>query len=262
VFPLPESACADARAEIDISQFPADFVDEVIVPVPSEIFSVLDKLGQPNWKAEVHRGDNAALKERYELALQFGVVVANGFIAVQAEDKIQIQKLGGEVMRLAIALGVREPVAKHAQSISDNAEADNYTAVRAELDRTQRTVRMEMEAMRDEEIAQLVSIGGWLRGTDVVTGFISKDYSKEKAELLYQPDLVEHFEKSILKMGEKVRGTERMKAITKGLAEIRVSMRATVDEMIPVNAVHDIHETCSGLVEMIVKGDKEEKKGS
>ena len=40
-------------AKIDVSLLPQQtkLIDDVVVPVPSEIFAVLDKLGRPNWTA-------------------------------------------------------------------------------------------------------------------------------------------------------------------------------------------------------------------
>jgi hypothetical protein len=35
--------------QIDLSKFPATQLDDVVVPLPSEVFNVLDKLGSPNW---------------------------------------------------------------------------------------------------------------------------------------------------------------------------------------------------------------------
>lgn len=33
---------------IDLSKFPATQLDDIVVPLPSEVFNVLDKLGTPN----------------------------------------------------------------------------------------------------------------------------------------------------------------------------------------------------------------------
>ena len=46
---------ADTRAQgvVEVTNskaFPGYVVDDVVVPVPSEIFAVLDKLGEPNWR--------------------------------------------------------------------------------------------------------------------------------------------------------------------------------------------------------------------
>lgn len=240
--------------KIDLSKFPGDFVEEVIVPVPSEVFEVLDKLGQPNWRAEMREQKNVTLTDRYEVALQFGVVVADGFIAVQAQDRQMIQNLGQEVRRLAQQLGLKDPVLKHAQSIMDSAERNDYDAVRQELDRTQRTVREEMQKMRDGELAQCVSIGGWLRGTEVVTALIGKSYSAEKSELLNQPDLVKHFENEIDQMKDDVRKGTKMKQVAKGLEKISKAMRPTGEGMIQADAVASINTTCAELVKLVAGG--------
>jgi hypothetical protein len=256
----PGSTGAAEDGTIDLKGFPADIVEEVIVPVPSEIFEVMDKLGQPNWRGEMRAQDNANLSDRYHVALQFGVVVADGFIAVQAQDGQMIQNLGQEVRRLAAKLGLETPVLKHAQSIVENADRGDFQAVRAELDKTQRTVRDEMTRLRDDELAQCVSLGGWLRGTDVVTSLVEKAYSQEKAELLNQPDLVAHFEESITKMRDSVRDSPKMKAISQGLAKVRKAMTPN-DGLIPSDAVSDMQKVCSNLVALIAKGKADGAKG-
>ena len=51
ILSLPVLAQDSPPQKIDISKLPKQtrVVDDVIVPVPSEIFTVLDKLGNPNW---------------------------------------------------------------------------------------------------------------------------------------------------------------------------------------------------------------------
>ena len=72
--------------KIDVSALPpaAKVVENVVVPVPSEVFNGLDKLGpRPNW-ADVLRPTKETVKvqgEQVQIALQMGVVIAEGFIA-------------------------------------------------------------------------------------------------------------------------------------------------------------------------------------
>ena len=243
-------------APFDINTFPGDVIEDVIVPVPSEIFEVLDELGQPNWRAEMRPQANANLSDRYEIALQFGVVVADGFIAVQAEDQQTVQNLGREVLDLAGKLGLRDAVLQHATSIDEGAKKGDFEAVRQELDRTQSTVRNEMKRLRDSELAQCVSIGGWLRGTEVVTSLISKSYSAEKAELLNQPGLVDHFIAAVGAMKPKVRETETMVEVKDGLEAIQSAMRPTGEEtVIASDAVGEMLDVSSKLVHRVT-GDK------
>ena len=253
--PVAVEVIAD-DAPFDINTFPGDVIEDVIVPVPSEIFEVLDELGQPNWRAEMRPQANANLSDRYEIALQFGVVVADGFIAVQAEDQQTVQNLGREVLDLAGKLGLRDAVLQHATSIDEGAKNGDFEAVRQELDSTQFTVREEMKRLRDSELAQCVSIGGWLRGTEVVTSLVSKSYSPEKAELLNQPGLVDHFVAAVSAMKPKVREGKKMAQVKEGLETIQVTMKPTGEEtVIAPDAVEKMLEVSSGLVHLVT-GDK------
>ena len=210
--------------ELDLSKVPGQVIDEVIVPVPSEIFTVLDKLGDPDWKAEVGITPKPAFSERTDVALLLGATVADGFIAVQAEDKKSVQEVGKNVLSLAGSRGVKDDVIRHCQAIDDAANATKWDVVRQELDATQATVRDKMQQMQDGALAECISVGGWLRGTQVITAVISKKFSAERAELLYQPDLAEYFNDALEEMLVKARNPAKLKDIANGLARLRELM--------------------------------------
>jgi hypothetical protein len=222
----------------------------VVVPVPSEIFTVLDKLGDPDWRAELYEGEYSGYTDRTQLALIFGTAVADGFVAVQARDRAGIQRLGREVLRLGEAIGIRDAVVGHCNSIIESANEEDWKSIRRELDRTQSTVRTTMEGMRDEDLAQAVSIGGWLRGTEVITSLITGAYSRDKAELLGQPDLVAYFGKSIKQMKDDVRVNEKMMAVEEGLEMIRQLME-NGDEVLDADEVNEMQEVCARLLALV-----------
>lgn len=236
--------------ELDLTQFPGQIVDEVIVPVPSEIFAVLDRLGDPNWKAHLTKAERPAFTERSDIALLLGSTVADGFIAVQAEDKKAVEDVGREVLNLATALGVRDDVIKHCLAIEDAAKSAKWDIVRTELDATQATVKNRMESLRDDAIADCVSVGGWLRGTEVITSVISQSFSKDRAELLYQPDLADYFNDALEDMLTKAKNPARLKSIADGLASLREIMQ-TGDENLTEKAVREMHGISAALVKSI-----------
>ena len=136
----------------------------MVVPVPSEVFSVLDKLGEPNWRHEIRELEVPNTSDRTKLALLFGHVVAEGFVAVQAEDKEAVKDAGKDVISIATALGLTKAVRPHAQAILDAADKNDWKSIRKEFDQTQKTVKDTMEEMKDIDLSQCVSLGGWLRG--------------------------------------------------------------------------------------------------
>lgn len=236
----------------DPTAFPGYVVDEVVVPVPSEIFAVLDKLGDPNWKDEVRKLANPDTSDRTELSLIFGVVVAEGFVAVQAEDKQAVEDIGREVIDLAQSLGLTKAVRPHANAILDAVKNSDWKSVRKEFDQTQATVRAEMDRMQDTDLAQCVSLGGWLRGTASVTSVITKGYTADKAELLNQPLLVDHFINAVGNMPDSTKANHLVSAIGKGLAKIRTAMDSS-DGNIPLEKVNTVQSTSEDLLKQILK---------
>lgn len=249
---LPDKVVQDKGAgELDLTQFPGQVIDEVIVPVPSEIFTVLDKLGDPDWKAELGGNVKVTFSERTDVALLLGATVADGFIAVQAEDKTVVENVGRTVLSLSKALGVENDVIRHCQAITDSADKADWDGVRQELDATQATVRARMTDLQDGAAAECISVGGWLRGTQVITNVIDKSYSAERAELLFQPDLADYFNDALEEMLTKAKNPAKLKEIANGLSRLRELMD-NGGENINAAAVKEMHTLSASLVKTIV----------
>ncbi len=177
-------------------------VEDVVVPLPNEIFGALNKLGTVNWRAHVRSDKGPNFTERPRIALLLGTVIADGFIAVQAEDAEAVKDIGQRVLALAKGIGVGNSITPHAKAIIEGADKRNWNNVRRELDRTQNSVQQAMNEVHDEKLSQLVSLGGWLRGTEVLTSVVSDHFSTDGAELLHQPDLLSYFQKRLQAMPE------------------------------------------------------------
>lgn len=236
---------------LDLKDFPATVVNAVVVPVPGEVFGVLEKLGESGWKDEIRRRAGGNFRERKQAALVLGVAVADGFVAVQAENADGVEAAGRLVMETAATLGLRETVVKHCQSILEGAKTDNWPMIRTELDRVRETVSATMLRTRDGELSELVSIGGWLRGTEAVTALISRAFTSDKSEVLSQPDLARHFSDVLARIREKSPGSVRLNVLAEGMGRIETAMAAGEQGVTSV-AVDEIHETCASLVAMVL----------
>jgi len=176
---------AQAPQHVNINQLTTT-VEDVVVPLPNEIFGALNKLAAVNWKEHVRSDEEPNFTERPRIALLLGTVIADGFIAVQAEDAPAVKDIGQRVLALAKGIGVGNSITPHAKAIIDAADKRNSANVRQELDRTQNSVQQAMNEVHDEKLSQLVSLGGWLRGTEVLTSVVTKHFSTDGAELLHQ----------------------------------------------------------------------------
>src|SRR4051812_4517250 len=112
---------AQAPQQIDVKQL-SKKVEDVVVPLPNEIFGALNKLGTVNWKEHVRSDKGSNFTERPRIALLLGTVIADGFIAVQAEDAPTVKEIGQRVLALAKGIGVGNSITPHAKAIIESAD--------------------------------------------------------------------------------------------------------------------------------------------
>jgi phosphoglycolate phosphatase-like HAD superfamily hydrolase len=240
---------AETPKHVDVKQL-SKKVDTVVVPLPNEVFGALNKLGGVNWREYVRNDKGANFTERPRIALLLGAVIADGFIAVQAEDAPTVKDIGQRVLSLSKAIGVSSSITAHAKAITDAADKRNWASVRQELDKTQSSVQAAMNEVHDEKLSQLVSLGGWLRGTEVLTAVVTKRYSPEGSELLHQPDLLNYFETRLQAMPEF--NLKLLQDIQEALVEVRPLIDVG-DAHIPAASVKKINDITTRLGDAITK---------
>ena len=238
---------AEPPRNIDVKRLSKN-IDDVVVPLPNEIFGALNKLDSVNWKEFVRTNKGTNFTERPRIALLLGTVIADGFIAVQAEDAPSVKEIGQRVLSLAKGIGVGNSIVPHAKAITEAADRRDWPAVRQELDRTQNSVQQAMNEVRDEKLSQLVSLGGWLRGTQVLTAVVNRHFSAEGAELLHQPDLLDYFQRKIANMPEF--NIPLLGEIKGALVEVKPLI--DVDNPISASSVKKINEITSRLDQGII----------
>jgi hypothetical protein len=228
-------------------------IDDVVVPVPSEIFGVLDKLGHPNW-SQVQRPSKqmaSPIGDQPQTALLLGAVIAEGFIAVEAKDADQVKQIGKSVLNLAKYFNVQKQVEKRSKAIIDAADKAEWAKVRRELDGALEDVKDAMRELSSEQLAQLISLGGWLRGTEALTQVVEKNYSKDGAELLHQPLLLDHFEKRLAGLKPKYKSDPLVTKVQKAILNIRPLIGLTEDSDISEKSVKEINDIVADIVKSI-----------
>ena len=225
-------------------------VSDVVVPRPDEVFGALNKLSSVNWKEYVRTDRSSNFTERPRIALLLGSVIADGFIAVQAQDTPAVKEIGQRVQNLAERINVKSSITQHAKAIIEYADKQRWPAVRQELDRTQNEVQRAMDELHDQKLSQLVSLGGWLRGTEILTAAVTKNFSEAGAELLHQPDLLAHFQTQLQDMSEFKSQTPLVDQIHSALGEVKPLI--TSSKKISPEAVRKINEITTRLDTAIV----------
>ena len=195
-------------------------------------------------------------QNRARLALAAGGVIADGFLVVASEKQSRIEPVGRNLLRLASGLGVGKHVTKHSRSIVEKAAKKEWGDVKKELVKAQAEVEAGMMQLKDEELAHLVALGGWLRGLEITSGIVADDYSPERARRLVQPELMDYFLDRVSSLNPTFKATKLGTLLGKNLKEAKALSTKPVNTPIDLADVKRIHELAKELNKAVAKDEE------
>src|SRR5213596_3061193 len=219
------AAISTAAAE-ETGRIPADQLakatrsDLISIPTPGELFAALGKSGKINWAGQYRAPIPVTYANRAQIALNLGGLIADGFIAVEAKDGQQVKNIGSDIMKLGKALGVSEELLSRGNSINEFAENNQWDTLQEELEATQNEVKSSMQSHADQDLVILVTLGGWIRGTQVVTGAIMRNYNAAAAKVLREPALVQFMQSKLNAISPELRHEPLVKDVSEQLTGI------------------------------------------
>ena len=232
---------SDYREELGVNEFTAPSIEK--------IFESLDALKPIPFDVVARPVEELNTNDRSKYALAFGVLIGNGFLDVAAERNHDVPALGREMIRRAKGLGVGERVARHSKRLLDLAQSGAWDRLRKELSVTQADVEDAMLALHDEPLAQLLSLGGWLRGLEIGAQSVVKNFSPERAERLRNHALLTYYLDRLDSLTPRLKKNGLIQKIAAGLQNVQQSWNET--ESPSLSQIAKIYETAHDLVDQI-----------
>jgi hypothetical protein len=196
-------------------------VNPYTAPSVAEIFQQLDDLKPLPFEELKRDFPQAAHTSREQMGMVFGGLVADGFLIVEARKQNLVEDLGRVLLRQARSLGVGDRVMRHSASLTELGKKGDWPAVRRELISTQQDVERAMTELRDQKMAHLISLGGWLRGLEICAGAVESNYTPDRAAVLWQRDLINYFAEEITTLPPTVAHKPLFEKVRAGVGEIR-----------------------------------------
>lgn len=217
-------------------------VNPYTAPEVEEIFRQLDDVKPLPFDQLKRDFPQAFPGPREQLGLIFGSLIADGFLIVACEKKDRVEDLGRVLLRQAKSLGVGENVIRHSASLTELGKRGDWPAMRRELNDTQTDVEKAMIDMKDQKLAHLVSLGGWLRGLEISSGAVQLDYSPERARGLWQVDLIHYYSEELSTLPPAISGDPLFQKVRAGVDAIRDILDKAQPDNITADEVKALHE--------------------
>ena len=241
------------------------FLDALSVPSPGEVFAALNKACRPNWAALVTPATAPVTTARPQLALAVGVLAANGYIAVEAQDGQQVKNVGREMMAEAKALGVSQSLLARGHSLIEFADSSSWDALADELEATENEVKTTMVEQKDHNLVTLTSAAAWIRGLEVASGVVLATSSLQGSQVMYQPDLALQLASQLAHLPPRMSSDPLVSKVK----EVLESTAALLQQQAPPNAkdgdkgngkesdnergrIQKLHDDAASLVKLIL----------
>ena len=242
----PGNVAEHQREELGVNPYTA--------PSVADIFQQLDDLHPLPFEQLKREFPQATHTSREQMGLVFGGLVADGFLIVECQKKNLVEDLGRVLLRQARSLGVGDRVMRHSASLTELGKKGDWLAVRRELISTQQDVEQAMSDLRDQKMAHLISLGGWLRGLEITSGAVEGNYTPDRAAVLWQRDLINYFAEEIKTLPPPVAHAPLFEKIRAGVSTIRTLLNQAPDEL-SLAQVKTLHTEARELNLAIARAD-------
>jgi len=163
---------------------------------------------------------DAVYDNRLQTSLHFGSLVADGFILTIAERPQDIQDVGRALIRQSHALGVGDRLTRRSKSLFEASDKGDWQGMREELIKTQTDVEKSMLDLHDEQMAHMISLGGWLRGFQLAANSCALKYSAERAAILGRAEIMDYYLDRLQTLHPRLKKTEFVSTITAKLKDL------------------------------------------
>jgi hypothetical protein len=215
---------------------------------PSEFLTNLAKHSKPDWTSRYRPPVPTTFSSRAQNALTLGSVFADGQLAAQAEDIQQSKNLTKDIVSLAKPLGVQAELLDRSKSLAECAERKDWIALRVELEATQIELQNSLHKHEDDDLMTLVTLGAWMRSTEIVASLVAERYTDSSASILRQPVLAKILRDRVCTLSEKIQADPTVVRIRSRLGELERLLDGPIGVAPSIEEVRLLSDTVSSVL--------------
>lgn len=216
--PIPEDLLFDEHVREEFG------VNEITAPSIERIFKDLEALGDLPYNELSRKLPENAPKQRSIAALSLGMIIADGLLTVQCEQRGALKPIGETLKAHAEALGADKRMNRHTKSLVEHSLSGEWEKLKTELAATQGDVQAELILLRDVQIAHLISLGGWLRASQIACVALEREFDAEKAAKILRLDVLDYFISELEYFEADLLSKGKFSALRKDLKDLRQGM--------------------------------------
>jgi hypothetical protein len=139
---------------------------------PIDFLDVVGLQTKARWRQLYRPPPPTPSTDRPRAAFTLGALIADGFLALQAEDSQQFRNTNQDILGYCRVLGLSDKVSPRLMAMAKLAEMSQWADLRQEAIDGQQELARLLTDQRDEDLAALVDLGAWLRTLEVASTLV------------------------------------------------------------------------------------------
>lgn len=192
--------------------------------------------------------DLNALKDETDVSLALGVRIADGIMAVKAQDANALNDCASDIEALAKKLKVSEAQLERAKKTRALANKGQWLMVFWEMGCLQVDILKSLSEKGNEKRRTLIITAGWMQGAHYAAHVINQRYTPELSNYLREPLLVKQLIKEMKALPEKTLTNSKVGELTTALNDLYTIVNIPLDGSIAkgdVNRMTELTQTLS-----------------
>jgi hypothetical protein len=213
------SSAAPAQEELEQARAAAG-INQITAPSIEALLKQLRALEPIPFEKVWRKPPEHPPQERVRIALLTGRLIADGFLVVAAERPERIEPVGRSLLRLTKALGFGDKIAARGRQVIEAAKKERWAQARQELIHTQADAEAALVSLRDDDLVNLVALGGWLRGLEITTAAVAEKFTPERSGQLWQLSQADYFLERLKAFRPSTKRTPVVQHLTRVLDDV------------------------------------------
>jgi len=172
--------------------------------------------------------------EQSDAALALGVKIADGIVAIKAQDVEKLNRSADQLEALGKNLGATDEDMKRARQVRDFANRGEWLMVYLELGFLQADIMKKLNTPENQNDRTLVIASGWLQGARYATSLILANYSPDLSNILREPVLAAELDKQLAALPAALQESEKVRQIRQAVSQaaqiVDVPLTAPVEQ--------------------------------
>lgn len=219
-----------------------------LIPRPSVIAEILHQ-NQFKFTGEINPEKNNNYAGSVKIALNLGSRCTDGIMMVYGERKSSdqaLEDLGDTILKLTADLGLENNL-KGIDPLKGALKSKKQDEIKNSIDTLFAESELFLRQRDDNDLAMLVSLGGWIEMMYYASGELSTNYQTQSSKVLAQDYIVDVYINALSKLKIFVQESPVLLTITRQLPEVKRLMDNPTDQPISQEAVKGIYAIAKNL---------------